>query len=242
MERASLKRIVTFLLVLLSLSTVVMIYLSNLHSVAFDQDFYESKYVEFNIRSRFSDSVDLSNETSVLINYLESGDGDIKTDFFNEKEITHLREVRQLFRLSQLVLSIVVIISVLCVLLLIVFARKYTLRMKQQFHSEYFKRVISRLLIMTGAIVDGIALLFGFVALTFSTSFIRFHELFFKTDTWMLNPATDNLIRMFPQQFFYDVFTRIVLMSVIFATILLVIGFIMRLGRPVFMRKSKAEK
>jgi integral membrane protein (TIGR01906 family) len=242
MERAALNRIITVLLVLLSVSTAVMIYLSNLHSVAFDKDLYESKYIEYDIHKRFDKDTDLSKETAILLNYLEFGDNDINSDFFNEKEIIHLAEVRQLFRLSKTALNTAVIISIISLFLLLIAVKHYTVRMKQRFHSEYFKRIISKLLILTGAIADGMAILFAVMAFTFSSTFIRFHELFFRTDTWMLDPATDNLIRMFPESFFYDLFIRIVLMSVVFATILLVIGFIIKLGRPDFMKRGRAQR
>ena len=103
----------------------------------------------------------------------------------------------------------------------------------------FFKRLIVWMLIGIGAAVDGIAALFALVALTFSSSFIRFHEIFFRTDTWLLNPATDNLIRMFPEAFFFDIFVRIVLTSVVFATILLIAGFLIKLGKPRMIREQK---
>jgi len=56
----------------------------------------------------------------------------------------------------------------------------------------------------------GVAIIAAFVGLTavminargFEALFIRFHEMFFTNDLWLLNPQTDILIRMMPQLLF----------------------------------------
>ena len=45
----------------------------------------------------------------------------------------------------------------------------------------------------------GLGTLFGFDRL-----FWQFHELFFANDFWLLDPASDCLIMLFPDGFFYD--------------------------------------
>jgi len=230
MNKKVLHNIITALLVLLILSTSFMIYFSNLKAVTFDKELYETKYREFDIYSRFSEDTDLEAETGILLEYLEHGEGEIETDFFNEKEKTHLVEVRHLFKIANIALNTAVIISIISLFLLLIAIRYFSAYLKQP--PEYLKKILSNLLIGIGIVVDGIALVFALIALTFSSSFIKFHELFFKTDTWLLDPATDNLIRMFPQQFFFDMFVRIIMLSVIFATILLIIGIAIRLIKP----------
>jgi len=38
----------------------------------------------------------------------------------------------------------------------------------------------------------------------FTSAFIKFHEMFFSNDLWLLNPMTDRLIQMLPEGFFLD--------------------------------------
>ena len=45
--------------------------------------------------------------------------------------------------------------------------------------------------------------------------FLKFHEISFNNNLWLLNPETDNLIKLFPLEFFYDFVLKIVLYSVI---------------------------
>ncbi len=247
MERKHLQLSITILLILLSVSTMLMIYLSNMEAVAFDAELYQEKFDEFGIHSKFNDSVDLSYESGFLIDYLQQGIGadnlgEIDSDFYNNREKTHLVEVRDLFGVFHTFLNVAVVVSILVMFMLLITVKRYTISMKKEYHAEYFKRLLSKLMIWTGGLVDGVAVLFGIMVLFFSGAFYKFHEIFFKTDTWMLDPGVDNLIRMFPEQFFFDMFVRIVVMSVLFGTVMLVVGFVIRLGKPEFMRKKNIKQ
>jgi integral membrane protein (TIGR01906 family) len=231
-NRYILEKIILALTIFLIASTSVMIYLSNLKSVAFDHDFYTSEFVKYDIYSRFDKSTDIDEEAAFLIGYLESGKGVIQSDFYNAKEKAHLIEVRELFSLASRILDIAVIISIISLFLLMVSVRYFSAHLHHVELMEYFKKIVYRILIGVGVVVDAIALLFAAMAFSFSTVFYRFHELFFRSSTWLLDPATDNLIRMFPEPFFFDTFLRIVMLSVVFATVLLVAGFLIKLGKP----------
>jgi len=54
----------------------------------------------------------------------------------------------------------------------------------------------------------------------FSAAFIRFHELFFSNDLWILNPATDKLIVLYPEQFFVDFVTAVYVRSLLISLFL----------------------
>jgi len=239
MERKSIEKILLVLVILLALSTALMIYLSDARSVSFDRNLYTEGFQKYDIQASFNSSVDLMNETGFLLNYLESGEGAIQSDFFNEREKSHLVDVRGLYKDIILANKIAAYSSMVLLVLLVYFYKRLAAHMTDAEQNEKYKHLLSSLLIYTGAIVDVVAVLFVIVAITFDTSFITFHQIFFTSDTWMLNPETDNLIRMFPEGFFYDMFIRIILMSIVFATLLLVIGFVMRLGMPKLWKKKQ---
>ena len=42
------------------------------------------------------------------------------------------------------------------------------------------------------------------MAVDFNAAFIKFHEIFFDNDLWLLDLRTDVLIQMFPEEFFNE--------------------------------------
>ena len=236
MKKSTTNNTISTILIILSASTALMIYLSVLRSVAFDHDLYMSEFEKHNVYCDFGGRYDIDNESALLIDYIRSGEGGLDSEFYNQKEKDHMVEVRQLFRTSGILLDIAVIVSIFSLALLIIIVKNLTANMSKKRQMAWVKNVFSNLLISIGAVVDIIAVLFILLSLTFSTSFFRFHQLLFSTDTWMLNPATDNLIRMFPEAFFFDIFARIILFSLISGTILLAIGVFIKLGKPKILR------
>jgi integral membrane protein (TIGR01906 family) len=49
----------------------------------------------------------------------------------------------------------------------------------------------------------------------FTEAFIKFHELAFSNDLWMLDPRTDYLVAIFPEGFWFDAVIRIATTSAI---------------------------
>jgi integral membrane protein (TIGR01906 family) len=49
--------------------------------------------------------------------------------------------------------------------------------------------------------------------LDFTDLFVKFHELSFRNDLWMLDPTRDYLLILFPEGFWFDVTLRIALLT-----------------------------
>ena len=109
------------------------------------------------------------------------------SDYFNEKEKQHLEDVQQLIFKG----SIMLIMITLLLPLVIYNSRK-------DFKSCIFWAGVILL------IVPLLLFLFPFPSL-----FLGFHKIFFTNDLWLLNPETDKLISLFPEQFFRDTFLLI---------------------------------
>ncbi len=55
-----------------------------------------------------------------------------------------------------------------------------------------------------------VPIFFGILYLIdFQGAFVKFHEIFFKNDLWQLDPKTDLLIRLMPEEFFVSGFIKI---------------------------------
>lgn len=136
-----------------------------------------------------------------MIHYFNSKDEPIQTtvltpygdELFNQREVDHLKDVKGLIRLYYYV-------QVVALGYIAVFVVGGFIWQRKRFLSSLLKGVV-------GGSILTIALLvvIGLTALVnFDWIFLWFHRLFFTSDTWVFNPATDYLIMMFPEGFFYD--------------------------------------
>ena len=66
----------------------------------------------------------------------------------------------------------------------------------------------SYLLVLSILIILGLILM-GFILVDFTKVWDQFHYIFFTNDLWILDPRTDILIQMVPEQFFFDMVVRI---------------------------------
>lgn len=113
-------------------------------------------------------------------------------NLFNERELVHLQDVRNLIQLDYWVQGGALTFMVICVLVLLLWFRNgWRVLVKGLFWGS----------LATLGLVVVLALwaIFGFEQL-----FILFHLVSFPNEYWMLDPAKDYLIMLFPGGFFYD--------------------------------------
>jgi integral membrane protein (TIGR01906 family) len=146
----------------------------------------------------------------------------VEFSLFNERELIHLRDVRSLVQLDYRVQVIALSLMIICIFVLIFGFRAGWL---------IFVRGLFWGGILTFGLVVVLALwaIFGFEQL-----FILFHFVSFPNEYWMLDPARDYLIRLFPEGFFYDAtllgFAAILLKGVFISGV--AFGVLKLVGRP----------
>ena len=123
----------------------------------------------------------------------------LEVSIFNEKEIYHMKDVKDiinnLFLYGKLSSVVFVIISLICV-------KKYKVRIYSVFKASSI--VYSAMLL---------ALAIGFL-ISFNKLFIIFHEIAFSNDLWKLNINEDYLLMMYPENFFRDIALLILIFSI----------------------------
>jgi integral membrane protein (TIGR01906 family) len=147
------------------------------------------------------DSQQLSRVAQHLIDYF-----DLRTDtaqmevhkdgtkfkLYNERELIHLEDIQNLIQRDYWVQRGSLILMVLCALVLLFI-----------FRSGW--RLPVRGLFWGSAITVGLMIILALWALFgFEQFFIIFHLISFSNQYWMLDPARDYLIQLFPEGFFYD--------------------------------------
>ncbi len=144
------------------------------------------------------------------ISYLEELKFDDGTPIYNERELSHMVDVKNLV---QTMISAWFIISGLLILTALFAYRGRWIK--------DFWLAVSRGGWSTIAII---VLILAAVAISFNALFTGFHRIFFTGDTWLFY-YTDTLIRLFPIVFWQDAF---IFMGVITALGALILGFLGR--------------
>ena len=143
---------------------------------------------------------ELETAASGLIGYFNSDDEDITLtvvkdgepfELFNEQEVAHLRDVKDLIRLDYRFL--------LGTLIYILGYAGFSLIWAKDW------RWLARGVAVGSGITLALMVVLGVgILLDFDQLFWQFHIISFANELWQLNPATDYLIMLFPQGFWYD--------------------------------------
>jgi integral membrane protein (TIGR01906 family) len=154
--------------------------------------------------------------------YLNSGDEPLRIrtrilgteqDLFNDREIAHMRDVKRLVRgVYVLALASAVYLVAMAV---IGFA----------WQRGRFVEPLAKGALLGGGLTLGLMVVFGIVALAgFDSVFLKFHQLSFANDFWRLDPRTDYLVRIFPQDFWFDATMWVAVRAIAGALVLTVAG------------------
>ncbi len=182
-----LKKILLVLLVIsLSLSCLLIAAEVNI----FNTRKYSESFDKYNIYEVTGKSrEELIDITENLFTYLKSEAGDeILEPNFNQREILHMKDVQVLFHYGFILKYIGIILSIAIIIYFVKVGEK-NLVGKWIYKGLFINWILIGLL--------GIMIYFDF-----SKYFTYFHYIFFTNDLWLLDPETDLLIQMLPEEFF----------------------------------------
>ncbi len=117
----------------------------------------------------------------------------LEQELFNEKEVHHMRDVKRLLW------GVYVVFAVSAAVLAGLVAAGFLRRRRA------YLPTMARHWAWGGGLTVGLLILFGIVAsVGFDALFLLFHRVSFANDFWQLDPRTDYLVLLFPQQFWFD--------------------------------------
>lgn len=187
---------------------VLMLTLSSLFLVSFNDAYYDKMYKKLEVAKTVGvDEERLMDVNSLLLAYIKGEKTSLdyvveidnkQVEFFNQKEKDHMVDVQVLYLNAKFVRNMSFIVSLVGAVLLML-SKDY--KNKVLMHD-----ILGKVLLSYGFIVGAI----GIVAfLDFDFFWTTFHELVFTNDLWLLNPQTDRLIMMVPLEFFMGLVYRI---------------------------------
>ena len=174
----------------------------------FNLDFYKNFYSKENLAPNIN--------TSNLLDYLNSK-AELNTSWFTEKDILHMEDVRTLYNISFYTMIFFIVLFIITTILIIILSKHKTM--------FYITRTFNKTLL---AFIILIIVLAGIISYNFNSFWIKFHQLLFSNDLWLLSPDESNLIKMVPEEFFISLITTIILHILLLFVALLVLNNILK--------------
>ena len=228
-------KIVHWFLGMTAILSVIVILLISSFEIGIYSDFgwYEKEYEKYNVTEDLEMKMDdVMDVTEEMMAYLRGDREDLvvwttvngeKQEFFNDREKAHMVDVQNLF-LGGLTLRFSAIIVLVISLSGLIFTKGNWKRILP----KSFLTGLGAFLVISG----GLGVL---CASDFNKYFFLFHEIFFDNDLWLLDPATDLMIRMLPEGFFFDMVIRIGSIFIGMLAILLILSMLI-------LHRQKANK
>ncbi len=176
---------------------------------------------------------DLDGTAAALRRYFNNGEktfyhtvteGGLQTPVFNARETRHMEDVKRLFRWTNLAQELSVVYVIAYVISFFIWAREGNVR-----------QLAAQTLMGLGVGIVAIGAVGIFAAFGFGAAFDRFHEVLFQNDLWQLDPRTDHLVQMFPEEFWRD-------MTILLGGMCAVEAFVIGAVASVYLMGTRAER
>ena len=138
------------------------------------------------------DNEELLSVADQMVTYFNSEEELLDIDIFNQRELTHLNDVKGLIQLAYRLqwASLAYIVAYVVI--------NFVLR-----RGAFWRGLARRLIWGSGATIALLAVLGLWAVTDFDSLFLLFHLVSFSNELWQLSPG-DRLLLMFPQGFFND--------------------------------------
>ncbi len=211
------KYIIQFLIVIENFSLFISGILAIIFYNCFNLNFYKSFYQKENLAPKIGTTYEeLIKNTTNLLDYLNHK-AILNLDWYTDKDILHMQDVRTLYSLSYKTMIFFIVVFTISTILLIILCKKRTIF----YITNTFNKVLLAFIIVIG-------ILSCIISYNFTSFWIKFHQLLFSNDLWLLSPDESNLIQMVPEEFFISLITTIILHIFILFISLLILNTVVK--------------
>ncbi len=203
---------ITFLILSIIFFSIFIITL-NINTTIFDENLFHKEFEKHNVYTTLKD-YNINNINKEVLAYLDNK-ATLQNSFFTPREISHLQDVKNLITKIKSLLYISLFLAVISLALLYVLDKKA------------FPKKIYIILLSSGILILILNLLLIIsVTFNFTSSFDKFHRIFFTNETWLFNPETEKIVVLYPFGLFYDFGAKIITNSIIASIILIAVSII----------------
>jgi integral membrane protein (TIGR01906 family) len=226
---------VGILTVLGSVALILGLLIASIEMFAVNAGFFRSEYSKLNTAGSIGISEEeLARVTDKLIGYTTGAEDNLNIqaeiqgqmqEVFGEREKTHMVDVKALYLNARNVRTVSLILAAGLIAAAFLVGKKPAAGVL----CRSFLWASVGFVVAVGAIA-------AYAVMDFTSFWTSFHHVFFTNDLWILDPRTDVLIQMVPEQFFSDLVTRII---VRFVSIFLTLNIAAAVGRGLIRRRSR---
>lgn len=200
-----LERLTSVLAYVAAISAIIILLVTSIDINCFNKDFYASEYKSLNTAETLGmTDQDLNKATNTLLDYLQDKRNNIdvqisikgnETNAFNAKEASHMVDVKGLYHFALILRNLAIITFAASVIYMFIRLKKGAFTILS---INYMKTAVLAAVFF--------AMLAGWAFVDFDAFWTSFHKIAFRNDLWLLNPATDLMINLFPSAFFSTIF------------------------------------
>lgn len=204
-----LDKLTTLSSYVIAICLIIILLITSIDINCFNKSFYKSQYESLHTAETLGMTQnDLEKSTNALLDYLQDEREDIKvtitlkgtqTEAFNARESAHMTDVKNLYQFALVLRNVAFVLLAASLIYMFVRLKK---GMWTIISINYMKTAILAAVFF--------AMLAGWTFVDFDAFWTTFHKIAFRNDLWLLNPATDLMINLFPAEFFSSLVFRIV--------------------------------
>lgn len=197
-----------------------------------DDNFLPKKFEKYGVKDNIPpmEKEELDKVGAHIMRYLIGKERDLQIKvyingknlpFFNEQDIFHMREVREIF------IGSLRFRNVLCFVISVILILSFT-------KFKYNNHIIFKMTYNSIFILFFIQMIIGlFIWMNFESFFILFHKIVFNNDKWLFDAETDLMINILPQELFFESAVLIISLYSVFMLIEIFIFYILSKAKKV---------
>lgn len=219
-----------------SAALILGLLIASIEMFAVSPDFYQREYQKLGTAQSIGISEeDLARVTDKLIRYTTGAEDNLDMqaeiqgqmqEVFGEREKAHMVDVKALYLGAKTVRTVSLALAAALILAAFIAGKKAALR-----------ALCRSFLWVSAGFVAAVGAISLYAAVDFTAFWTSFHHVFFTNDLWLLDPSTDVLIQMVPEQFFSDLVARIIAR---FVSIFLTLNIAAAAGLIYIRRRGRA--
>ncbi|MBF0714707.1 lipoprotein intramolecular transacylase Lit [Gemelliphila palaticanis] len=213
MKKLIINILATLQIIAIIVSGIIFIILKTAMNINFFENFYSKNNLALKLDISYNKLIFYTNN---LLEYLR-GNTQLDSNWYSNKDILHMIDVKKLYNFSIYFAILLIILTLISLVITYIIDKDNFLYTPIKIFSKVFIIFFIIIVLLTIIAIQN-----------FNYFWIKFHEIIFTNDLWLLDPKESNLIKMVPEEFFFELVIKIIINILIYLTSLIVIRQIVK--------------